>query len=198
VVRKARGIIENHIKKNHNFFHSLFPLPYDKHASEIIKKMLIASKDAGVGPMATVAGGIAEHTGLQLLKESDEVIVENGGDIFLKINQEIRVAIFAGESPLSEHIGIKLSPEVKPVAICTSSGSVGPSLSFGTADAVTVKSASACHADAAATAIGNLIKESADIPKSLDKAKKIPFIDGIVIIKGKDLGVWGDLELFFL
>jgi len=197
-VRQARRIIENYIHKNHQFEKSLTPLPLDNSAPEIIQKMMQASTASGVGPMAAVAGAVAEHTGRQLLKQAEEVIVENGGDIFLKVKREITVSIFAGQSPLSERIGIKVSPAARPLSICTSSGKVGPSLSFGTADAVTIKSASAPSADAAATAIGNIIKQSSDIQKGIDTAKTIPHIDGVLIIKDEHLGVWGDMELVSL
>jgi hypothetical protein len=192
---QARLIIENYIKENPDFQSSLTPLPFDQLAPEIIKEMLKASSASGVGPMASVAGAVAEYTGTELLKYSPEVIVENGGDIFIKINRAITVGIFAGQSPLSERIGIKVSPGKKPLAICTSSGRVGPSLSFGTADAVTIKSSSAALADAAATAIGNMIKQQSDIQKGIDKAKKIPGTDGVLIIKEDKMGVWGDMEL---
>ncbi len=197
-VQKVRLTIKNHLKKNRDFRNSLVPLPFDPLAPDIIKKMLRAAAAAGVGPMAAVAGAVAEFTGTELLKYSAEVIIENGGDIFLKTDRAITVGIFAGESPLSEHIGIKILSADKPCSICTSSGRVGPSLSFGSADAVTIKSASACLADAAATAIGNMINKSSDIQKGIDAAKNISLVSGALIIKDEHLGVWGDMELVSL
>lgn len=194
-ILQVRLIIENYIKANPDFYSSLTPLPYDRKAPEVIKEMMRAASASGVGPMAAVAGAVAAYTGQELLQKSAEVIVENGGDIFMKIKQETTVGIFAGKSPLSERIGIKVAPAEKPFSICTSSGRVGPSLSFGSADAVTVKSASAPLADAAATAIGNMIKQNRDIQKGIDQAKKIPLLDGILIIKDTHLGVWGDIQL---
>ena len=194
-VLHVRRLIENHIKKKPEFSTSLTPLPCDNNAHPVIKKMIESSSAAGVGPMAAVAGAVAEHTGIELLKLSDEVIVENGGDIFLKVERPITIGIFAGESPLSEQIGIKIDSVCKPFSICTSSGSVGPSLSFGKADSVTIKSSSAPHADAAATAIGNMIMQNSDIKKCLNISRNMPLIDGALLIKGKHLGVWGDMEL---
>jgi uncharacterized protein len=197
-VLQARLTIENYINKNPDFKHSLVPLPFDRFAPEIIKKMLRASSASGVGPMAAVAGAVAEHTGTELLKYSTEVIIENGGDIFFKISRDVTVGIFAAESPLSEHIGIKISSSENPFSVCTSSGRVGPSLSFGSADAVTIKSASPTLADAAATAIGNMIEKHSDIQRGIDEAKKISMIDGVLIIKDEHLGVWGNMELVSL
>lgn len=192
---QARLTIEEYISKHPSFQHSLIPLPFDASAPAIIKGMLTAAAAAGVGPMAAVAGAVAEQTGRKLLGLADEVIVENGGDIFLKINREITVAVHAGGSPLSQKIGIRVSPNDTGLSICTSSGTVGPSLSFGTADAVTVRSLCSCHADAAATAIGNIIKGSSDIQRGIQLAQNIPLIEGVLIIKGKTMGVWGAMEL---
>jgi ApbE superfamily uncharacterized protein (UPF0280 family) len=197
-VLNARYNIEQYIHSHPEFLSSLIPLPADECAPDIIQDMLSASAAAGVGPMASVAGAVAEHTGREILKQCDEVIVENGGDIFLQVNRDITISVFAGRSPLSNRIGIKISIRNSPLGVCTSSGTVGPSLSFGTADAVTIISPSACRADAAATAIGNLVKSSADIEKAIDAAKKIQDVSGILIIKDDQMGVWGNINLVSL
>ena len=145
--------------------------------------------------MAAVAGAVADFVGSELLKHSREVIVENGGDIFLKISRPITVGIFAGASPLSERVGIKIEPSNDPCGICTSSGTVGPSLSFGTADAATIRAKSAALADAAASAVGNAVQTADDIQKALDLGQSLGCIDGIIIIKDDKLGVWGNMEL---
>ncbi len=197
-VVQSRFIIEQHIKSHPEFVSSLVPLPFDIHAPDIIQKMLRAGEKTGVGPMAAVAGAVAEHTGQELLKLCDEVLVENGGDIFFKVKRKLTISIFAGESPLSEKIGIKIPEKEGPCSMCTSSGKVGPSLSLGSSDAVTITSSSATLADAAATSIGNIIKSADDIQKGIDTANNIPGIDGVLIIKGENLGVWGDIELIKL
>jgi len=197
-VVQSRFMIEQYIKACPVFATSLVPLPQDKHAPDIIQKMLQAGEQAGVGPMAAVAGAIAEYTGLELLKSCNEVLVENGGDIFFKVNRGLTISIFAGKSPLSEKIGLRIPQKENGYSICTSSGKVGPSLSFGSSDAVTITSFSATLADAAATAIGNIIKTGDDIQKGIDSAQKISGIDGIIIIKDTQLGVWGNIELIKL
>ncbi|MCK5507605.1 MAG: UPF0280 family protein, partial [Desulfobacterales bacterium] len=133
--------------------------------------------------------------GLDLLSFSDEVVVENGGDIFLKTNEPIKIGIFAGKSPLSLRIGFQIDSIKKPVAICTSSGTVGHSFSLGNADAVCVLSESCSLADAAATSIGNHIKSKADIQKAVDIGKNIEGVNGIAIIMDDEIGLWGKLEL---
>ena len=194
-VVQARYILENYIVQNPLFKTSLAPLPDDPFAQPLVQAMLRAGAACNVGPMAAVAGAVAEYVGTELLKYSDEVIVENGGDIFFKITRPITVGIFAGASPLSERIGIKIQPIDAPFGICTSSGTVGPSLSFGTADAVTIRAASAALADAAASAVGNAVNTKEHIQRALEIGKKISAIDGIVIIKDDKLGVWGNIEL---
>jgi len=194
----ARKHIESYIAMHPEFLDSLIPMPLDEDADSIVQKMLEAASASGVGPMAAVAGAVGDYVGTELLQYAGEVIVENGGDLFLKINRNITVAVFAGQSPLSEKIGLRVMPSSTPFSLCTSSGRVGPSLSFGTSDAVTIKSSSAPLADAAATAIGNIIHDESDIPKGIETARKIKGVEGVLIVKDKDIGVWGDMELMAL
>jgi len=194
-ILKYRNQIEDYIGENHLFQTSLKLLPVDKNAPEIIRTMQEASLKAGVGPFASVAGAMAEFVGRELLKHSQEVIVENGGDIFLKTLRKRRIRVFAGESKFSNRLALDISPDETPLGVCTSSGTVGHSLSFGKADAVVAVSKSCSLADASATAIGNLIKKKEDIPRGIEKAKGIEGLKGIVIIKDDKLGVWGNLKI---
>ncbi|MDD2471419.1 MAG: UPF0280 family protein [Dehalococcoidales bacterium] len=187
--------IREYINDNPDFVNSLSPLPLDKNASSIIRSMYEASETAGVGPMAAVAGAIAEYTGMDLLHLSKEIIVENGGDIFIKTSRRRNIAIYAGNSPLSGKIGLVI-PEYSSIrGICTSCGTFGHSLSFGKADAAVAISGSAVLADAAATAIGNTVKNPEDINAGLEHAQSIRGIDGAVIIAGSKIGAWGKIEL---
>ncbi|PKN06676.1 MAG: hypothetical protein CVU72_03570 [Deltaproteobacteria bacterium HGW-Deltaproteobacteria-7] len=144
--------------------------------------------------MASVAGAISEFVGYDLLPQTENLIIENGGDIFIKSKTNLMVSIYAGESPLSYKVNLIVKPEETPLGICTSSASVGPSLSFGKADAVCVISKSATLADAAASAIGNRVKSNKDIKIALDYGIKIPGVKGIIIIFGNDMGVIGEVE----
>jgi hypothetical protein len=148
--------------------------------------------------MAAVAGAVAEAVGRDLLQISDEVIVENGGDIYLSTAKERTVGLYAGRSPLSLKVGVLVGPETSPLGICTSSGTVGPSLSFGKADAVCVLSDSAALADAAATSIGNVVRDENDIERGLRRGREIEGVWGIVIVVGDKMGVWGNVRLIRL
>lgn len=195
-IYRHRSYIENYIKLLPDFLTSLRPLPEDGLAPEIVQKMLWAGHVAGVGPMACVAGAMAEFVGHDLLiGGSLEIIVENGGDIFLSCKREIHIGIFAGRSPLSNKIKLKIAPEKMPLGICTSSGTVGPSLSFGKADAVCVMAPSATLADAAASQIGNQVKSKKDIQRALNFGAKIPSLTGLLIIVDEHMGAWGDIVL---
>ena len=187
--------VEAYIRQHPEFQDSLVPLPPDPLAPALIREMLEAGRLAGVGPMAAVAGAIGEFVGRALQAWSPEIIVENGGDLFLASREPVTVGVYAGESPLSRRIGVALPPRPEGVGICTSSGTVGPSLSFGQADAVTVLAASAALADAAATAVGNRVKTGKDIPEALERAREIPGIEGALIVIGDQLGAWGQLEI---
>jgi len=195
-VLRHRGYLERFIEQHPDFAVSLVPWQYSGPIPEIVRDMISAGEKAGVGPMAAVAGAVAERAGRDLLLHSKEVIIENGGDVFIKTSFPVTVGIFAGKSPVSMKIGLKVHSEDHPVAVCTSSGTVGHSLSFGRADAICVVSATCPLADAAATAIGNLIQSPADIERGIEFGKTIDGVDGVVIILGDRIGVWGELELF--
>jgi uncharacterized protein len=195
LVRKYRAQLEGYIAKEPAFRTSLEPLPVPAGAPAIVRQMAEAARAAGVGPMAAVAGAIAECVGRELLAFSPEVIVENGGDIFLRVRHRRTVGIFAGDSPLTGKIGLQIEASDTPVGVCTSSGTVGHSLSFGRSDAVVVLAPSAALADAAATAIGNRVSRPGDIGNALEFAKGIPGLRGVVVIIGADIGVQGDIRL---
>jgi len=194
-VTRYRADIERYIKSHPIFLTTLKPLEVEKDAPPIVKEMAEAAIEVGVGPMAAVAGAIAERVGTELLPFSDEVIVENGGDIFLKTAKERLVGVYAGESTFTRKIAFSIQPEETPLGVCTSSGTVGHSLSFGYADAVIVFSPSTSLADAAATAIGNMVKTAEDIPGALKFAQDVKNLKGVAIIKGDKIGLWGQIKL---
>lgn len=193
-VFKYRGHIEHYIKQHSNFLTSFVPLSFDKFAPEIVQEMLLASEKSSVGPMAAVAGAIAQFVAQDLLKLSNEVVVENGGDIYAKLNRELKVGIFAASSPLSNKLIIRIKPEQMPIGICTSSATVGHSVSLGGADAVCVLAKSAALADAAATAAGNAVKVKMDILKGIKVGAAIDGVLGLVIVIGDQMGAWGEVE----
>jgi len=195
LILKHRGVIEAYIKRHPEFVKTLKPWRISEPAPNIINHMVSAGENAGVGPMAAVAGAIAEHVGIDLLIHTDEVVVENGGDIFFKTNGPVTIGIFAGKSPISLGMGLRVDPGEKPLSVCTSSGTVGHSLSLGKADAVCVVSGSCSLADAAATSIGNQITSKAHIGSAIDFGKNIKGVDGIVVIMGNKIGMWGELEI---
>jgi len=195
LVLKYRGQLESYIERYPAFLTSLEPLPVAGDAPHIVKEMAEAAQKAGVGPMASVAGAIAEFVGNELSAFSPEIIVENGGDIYLKSLRKRIAGIYAGKSPLSGKIGLEINGQDTPLGICTSSGTVGHSLSYGEADAVVVLAKSATLADAAATATGNLIHQPADITGGIDFAKGIQGLEGVVIIKDDKVGFWGKAKI---
>ncbi|MFC1981971.1 UPF0280 family protein [Chloroflexota bacterium] len=195
LVLKYRNMLEKYIEQHPSFLTSLEPLPDDATAPFMVKLMLEAARKTGVGPMASVAGAIAEFVGTELLAFSPEIIVENGGDIFLKSSGGRMIGIYAGESPLNGKISLEIDGEDTPLGVCTSSGTVGHSLSYGKADAVVVLSKSATLADAAATAIGNIIIQPGDIPGGIEFAKGIEGLKGLLVIKEDKMGLWGEVKI---
>jgi uncharacterized protein len=195
LVLKYRSILESYISNHPEFLTSLKPVEVEPEAPVIVREMAEATRRANVGPMASVAGAIARFIGEELLEYSSDVIVENGGDIYIKSSLDRVIGIYAGDSPLSGKVGVELSPSETPCGICTSSGTVGHSLSFGKADAVTIISPSATLADAVATACGNVVQTPNDIENGLKIASGIAEIKGAVIILGDRMGAWGNIRL---
>ncbi|AEH50617.1 UPF0280 family protein [Pseudothermotoga thermarum] len=197
LVKKLREDLKRYIKHHSNFLTSLEPVQVEQNAPEIVLEMAQAGNLAKVGPMAAVAGAVADKVGKFLSEEFNckEVIVENGGDIYLKSQNEVIVGIYAGKSPLSGKVGLKIPPG--EWGICTSSGTVGHSLSFGKADAVTIVSENATIADAFATYYCNMVKDKKDVEKVLEIVDK-NYVKTIVVIIEDKLGIVGEHELVIL
>jgi hypothetical protein len=194
-VLSCRGHIEGYIQRYPNFATTLVPWKEQAFAPGVVRRMIEAGIAADVGPMAAVAGAVAECVGRRLLRYSRQVIVENGGDIFVKTDTPVIAGLFAGASPLSMKMGIRLPAIPAGLGLCTSSATVGHSLSKGRADAVSVVSLSCALADAAATAIGNRVRSSHDIKAAIDAGRRIAGVMGIVVVTGREMGAWGRVEL---
>lgn len=197
IIKYHRNHLEEYIAKHPDFLTTLIPIKIEEDAPEIIKIMAEAAEIADVGPMAAVAGALADLGVKQMVKMGAKVaILEDGGEIAGVSNVPINIGIFAGYSPLSGKIGFRLHIEDFPIGIATSSGTVGHALSFGEADAATILANNATLADAAATAVCNEVK-GIDFEKSiqngLEKAETIDGIRGALIIRGKFAGIVGKL-----
>lgn len=194
-IKKCRQPLEEYIQRDPAFLWALAPYEVPPTAPPLVQEMARAAKAAGVGPMAAVAGAIAEGVGRVLARYSKDVIVENGGDIFLRTSRVRRIGVFAGKSPLSYRLALEIRPGCGPLGICTSSGTVGHSLSFGRADAVVILSSSAALADAVATAAANQVQNKEDLQAAVDFALSIPGITGALAIKDDLLAVRGQVKL---
>ncbi|MFA5345028.1 MAG: UPF0280 family protein [Candidatus Omnitrophota bacterium] len=194
-IRNYRWEIENYINKDHRFLTALKPIPVELGAALIVKDMAEQSKRANTGPMSTVAGAIAGVLGKDLLKAGyKEVIVENGGDIFLKSRKVRKVGVYVGRSKMWNKLQLEIKPKDTPLGICTSSGTLGHSLSFGCADSVVIISKSVSLADSVATATANRINSKEDLQRALDFARSIKGVLGVVIILKNNLITWGKVE----
>lgn len=194
-IRACRRPLEEYIQRDPGFLKTLIPYTLLPNAPILANTMAEAGRVAGVGPMAAVAGAVAEWVGRAVAKRSRDVIVENGGDIYMRTSRIRKVGIFAGDSPLSNRVAIEIKPNQSPLGICTSSGKVGPSLSFGKAHAVVVLSPSVALGDAVATACGNLVQTTEDLQKAIEFGSKIEGVTGVLVIKDDRLAVWGNVSL---
>jgi uncharacterized protein len=194
---EIRKSLEKYIVLFPSFQTSLVPVNLTAEAPEIAVIMNDAGKKAGTGPMSAVAGAIAEAIGISLRSAFDiqEIVIENGGDIYLSVKKDIVLSIYAGNSPLSEKIGLKVSHVQTPLGVCTSAGTVGPSLSFGKANAVLVSCKNTALADAYATHLGNRVRNATDVQKTIDLAGKYNEILSAIIICNSQVGITGQFEI---
>ena len=169
--------------------------PYDAglEAPEILKEMSRISHRTGIGPMSAVAGAVAKH--VADFMGTKEVIVENGGDIYAKAASDMDISVFAGQSPLSEKVGLHIPAADFPLGICTSSGTVGPSLSLGRADAMMIVCKDVLLADSYATSFANRIQSANDLQPVIDRISNTPEILGALAVKDDRLAVCGEFEL---
>jgi len=187
-----RGQIEDYITRAPQFLTSLKPLAVELKAPRIIRQMAAAAKSAGVGPMAAVAGAVAESLGRDLLRQgAKDVIIENGGDIFLKIRRPCNIAVYSGRAKLWRGLGIRVMPRTRPMGICTSSATIGHSLSFGKAEGVVILAKDAFLADAVATATCNRTQDADSLEQALKFAGSIKGVFGAVIVMKGNLACFG-------
>jgi ApbE superfamily uncharacterized protein (UPF0280 family) len=193
-IRKNRAELENYIIDHPDFMTTLAPWVKPVPEGSIVANMAAAASAAGTGPMAAVAGSLAEAVARDLSQYSPQVLVENGGDLYLLGPDHATAGLWAGRSPLSGKIALALNA-ANGIAVCTSSGTVGPSLSFGKTDCATVISPYGALADAVATELGNRVKSPAVIEDALDWALSVTGVIGAVVIMGEVFGAKGDVEL---
>ncbi len=190
----TREVVQAFIRRDPIFQVTLEPYPAPEDAPPLIKRMCEATGRAGVGPMASIAGAIAEKAVKDLQAAgARQAIVDNGGDIAMLLDREVNVGLYAGEKVRG--LGFACVPREGVFGICTSSATIGPSISFGTSDAATVISANVTLADACATRLGNLLTSSDDevLNKALAEVCSIPGIEGALGVVGEKIALKGQL-----
>ena len=195
-IMELRAQLQAYIAGDPVFLASHAPHTLLAGAPAIAQAMANAAALAGVGPMAAVAGAFAQAAGEFLAAHSTEVIVENGGDIYLGTSKERIVGVYAGPQSLyTGKLGLKIAAGQQPLGICTSSGTVGPSFSYGKADAAVILATNALLADAAATALGNRVQTAQDVGPAVEFAAVLPGVSGALAICGQALAACGAIEL---
>jgi uncharacterized protein len=193
-IRIHRAVLEMFILSDPYFQLTLEPYECPKIAPEVVRRMIKAGNTMGIGPMSAVAGTISALAVEAMIEAGAKyAIVDNGGDIALINDRPIVVGIYAGQSPI-KNLGLVFEPRDSITGVCTSAGTVGPSISFGMADAAIIFSDDVALADAAATALGNEVgigKES--VVASFKVVKGIPGIKGALVIQGEYIGMWGQV-----
>ncbi len=195
-VKRYRDDLKRYIERRKEFLTSLTPIAKDNTAPKIAKEMMMYAERTGVGPMAGVAGAIAYYVGLELSRYTGEFIIENGGDIALLSRKERIIYIYPGElSPFKDKLFLKIPPKGRIYGVATSSGKIGPSLSFGYTDSTTILSSSPILSDMVATKLGNIVKAPNDIGDAIEEGRRISGVEGILITIGDKLGIWGNINM---
>jgi ApbE superfamily uncharacterized protein (UPF0280 family) len=192
-LRRSRDALEAYVASYPEYRSTHLPYSPGADADVLVRRMAEETGRVGVGPMAAVAGAFADACLADLRAAgADEAVVDNGGDIALFIRRPIRVGLYAGASPLSG-LAFDIAPRPEAFGICTSSGTVGPSFSYGRADAAVVIAANAAAADAAATALGNRVRTPDDLGRCFDFMDGLDAIEGGLVILGDRMAMWGSL-----
>lgn len=189
-----RNILEDYIRRHPDFRHSLEPIALYTDAPEVAQRMAWAAERVGVGPMAAVAGAMAQLAA-QAGRDAGapEAIVENGGDIYVQAAASVTIGLHPGTPELTGQLAFSLEAADTPLAICASSGRMGHSLSRGACDLAAVVAEDAALADAAATQAANLVHTVGDINPALERIVGIAGINGVLIVKQNKVGMVGDL-----
>lgn len=192
---RCRQELETHVQAFPAFLTSLHPLAVPAGCPLPLRRMYEAAAKAEVGPMAAVAGHVAELVGKRLAADFPDVMVENGGDLWLKFTGPRQVGLWCGDTPFSDKLALRIPGTETPVGLCSSSGRFGHSLSLGRADVATILADTAVLADAVATALGNRVRQSEDVTPALAWATAIPGVRGALVVLGAQLGIMGDITL---
>lgn len=193
-IRRQRNLLEEYLRRQPEFRTALTPLDLLPGAPEVAVRMQAAAVVTGVGPMAAVAGAMAQLAAeAALAAGAREAVVENGGDIYLASPEAVLIALYAGSGALSGGLALEIRPDEMPLAVCSSSGRLGHSFSFGDCDLATVVARDAALADAAATLAGNLVRRESDLPGALERVAGLPGVAGLLLVKGGKVGLAGRL-----
>ncbi|MCL7416070.1 MAG: UPF0280 family protein [ANME-2 cluster archaeon] len=192
-ISTQRSLLEAYIKSDTFFKVTLEPYDVPVSAPNIAHRMADACRAVGIGPMGAVAGTIAAFAVEAMLDEgAGYAFVDNGGDIALVTDRPLVLGIYAGEASIKD-LALEVQSKDTILGICTSSGTVGPSISFGSADAALVVSSNVSLADAAATALGNAVVDEGNLEEAFDVVRDIDGIQGALVVKGDRFAVWGEM-----
>lgn len=189
-----RRLLERYIARHPEFQTALVPVVLLEDAPEAARRMAAAADLTGLGPMASVAGTLAQ-LGVEAARAAGcrEAIVENGGDIYIHSDREVTIGIYAGNNAIGNKLAFRINPQDLPLSLCSSSSKMGHSLSLGQCDLATVTARDGALADSAVTLVCNLIKSESDLTPVLADVGTIPGITGIFAVKNAKIGMWGHL-----
>lgn len=193
---RLRGDVKAWMLLHPQFRSSLTPVDVPASAPEIVRRMAAGAALAGVGPFAAVAGTLAQMAAEAFVDLSPDIIVENGGDIYM-CSRSDRIVGLLSDPKGGPGLGVRVAAEDFPVSFCASSAVIGHSLSLGRGDLAAIRARDASLADAAATALGNRLRSAKDVEAALAFAESLAphGVEGAFVQCGGRVGLWGKMEL---
>lgn len=192
-----RIILQKFVKAHPDWLKALNPV-LSKDPPLIVKRMEEAAEKAQVGPMAAIAGALADRMQEEMIQQVQvkTAVVENGGEIAVNSTTDIIIGLYVLTTALKANLGFRFKGENPPLGIGTSSGQFGHAISFGEADAVTIFAADAALGDAAATRVCNSVTgpdHEKAVQASLEIIDEIEGVSGAFIVRGKFVGQKGKI-----
>ena len=192
-LKQSRGILESYIERDPPFQKSFVPYEPQPDAPALVKRMSIESRKMGVGPMAAVAGAFADTALSDMVRSgARDCVIDNGGDIACFLRRPMTVGIYCGSEKMN-NLAFEIEPRNEPLGICTSSGTVGHSFSYGKADAAIVLSKNIPLADAAATALANSVQAPEDLENCFQCLESVSEIESAMVVFRDKFALWGEL-----
>ncbi|MFB3738168.1 MAG: hypothetical protein ACE14W_04295 [Candidatus Velamenicoccus archaeovorus] len=164
------------------------PIRVPEDAPPVVRELVRAAGTAGVGPMFSFRGALTDHVGRFLARSTSELTVSCGGDYFIVARKRRKLTVH--RTPDGRTIAVVVRPSREGVGVSTAFGS-----GRAPVDGLAVLASSCMLADAAAAGVQALLSKPDGFHVALDYLKKVPGVDGGLLLQGDRIGVAGGVEI---